>query len=142
MKYSTTVYGNLQVTCPIDCGNAPKKSLLKDLNIALAKKNVNFIFDYLADDFLWDIVGDKRVQGKDKIADMINEYQTTQVSELHMSYIITHGKTASANGIFMLANKKSYAFCHVYNFTSAGKKSKLKEMTTYLIETPSSRLSY
>lgn len=35
---------------------------------------------------------------------------------------------------YILEDKNSYAFCNIYNFTSAGKNSKIKEITSYIIE--------
>ncbi|HEU5138658.1 MAG TPA: hypothetical protein VFT51_01700 [Bacillales bacterium] len=54
-------------------------------------------------------------------------------SELHN--IITHGRVGSVNGALIFKNQKRLAFCDVYQFTSAGKKAKIKEITSYVIET-------
>jgi len=48
--------------------------------------------------------------------------------------IITHGSAASANGSVKLNNGRSYAFCDVYEFR-AGRESRIKEVSEYLIET-------
>lgn len=127
-------YENLKVLCPVDCGNAPKKLLLKQLNIAFAKNDIVFITENITDDFHWNIIGEKLIQGKEDFANTLKQMPNSKVLELQINNIITHGKTASVDGTIILENKRNYAFCNVYNFTSAGKNSKVKEKTSYVIE--------
>jgi ketosteroid isomerase-like protein len=46
-----------------DCGNAPKKLLLKELNIAFARGDSEKILSFVTDDIVWKIVGEKRLKG-------------------------------------------------------------------------------
>ena len=46
--------------------------------------------------------------------------------------IITHGAEASLNGE-MKMGEKTYAFCDIYHFTSAGSNI-IKEMNSYVVE--------
>jgi len=46
-----------------DCGNAPKKLLLKELNIAFARGDSEKILSFVTDDIVWEIVGEKRLKG-------------------------------------------------------------------------------
>jgi hypothetical protein len=48
--------------------------------------------------------------------------------------MITHGSAASANGSVKLSKKQTYAFCDVYEFR-AGRESRIKEVSEYLIKT-------
>lgn len=52
-------FGDLKVVCHADCGNAPRKILLKELNIAFAIHNLKFILDHTIDDLHWNRVGNK-----------------------------------------------------------------------------------
>lgn len=127
-------FDDLKVVCPVDCGNAPKKILLKELNIAFAVNDLDFISDHIIDDLHWNIIGEKLILGKERLFKHLKQRASGKVLELHISNIITHGNTGSVNGKLVLENKTSYGFCNVYNFTSAGRKGKIKEITTYIIE--------
>jgi hypothetical protein len=88
--------------------------LLREFNIAFAKNDIGFIIENISDNVLWNIVGDKRIEGKDTFADKLKQKRNSTAIELHIKNIITHGNTGSANGILTFENKKSYAFCDVY----------------------------
>ncbi|SEB61216.1 DNA-binding protein [Paenibacillus sp. GP183] len=134
MDHAKSEYGDLKIISAEDCGNAPKKELLREFNIAFAKNDIGFIIENITDNVLWNIVGDKRIEGKDTFADTLKQMRNSTAIELYISNIITHGNTGSANGILTFENKKSYAFCDVYIFSSAAKNAKIKEITSYVIE--------
>lgn len=117
-----------------DCGNAPKKVLLRDLNVAFARGESDFILDHLTDTVIWDYVGGKRVEGKDAVKVALQEAKNDPKSEMTLLNIITHGSIGSANGTMVLENGRHVAFCHVYAFSSAAKTAKIKAITSYLIE--------
>jgi hypothetical protein len=127
-------YNDFKIICPDDCGNAPKKHHLNEFTIALAKNDLIFIIDNITDDFHWNIIGKKLIQGKESFAESLKQMQNNKVTELHVSKIITHGYDGSVNGTLILENKKSYAFCNVYKFISSCNNSKIKECTSYVIE--------
>lgn len=133
MNFANSVFGELKVVFPVDCGNAPRKIVLKNLNIAFATHDADFISEHIIDDLHWNIVGNKFIQGKESLSAHLKQEQDEKISELHISNIITHGPTASVNGELIFECKKNYGFCNVYHFTSAGKNAKIKEITTYLI---------
>src|SRR5690625_485256 len=91
-------YGELKVICPIDCGNAPKKKILKELNIALAKNDTELIIGYINDEILWNIIGKPTIQGKESFLKEITQTATDKISELHIQHIITHGKETDVTG--------------------------------------------
>ncbi|MFT8320133.1 MAG: nuclear transport factor 2 family protein [Bacillus sp. (in: firmicutes)] len=127
-------YEDVKITCVEDCGNSPKMSLLKAFHIAFARNDSDFILDNITDSISWDIIGQKRILGKENFLTELQQIAQINMTELHISNIITHGKTGSANGMFRLKNNKSYAFCDIYTFSSASKKAKIKEITSYVIE--------
>ncbi|MFJ9465483.1 hypothetical protein [Viridibacillus arvi] len=88
----------------------------------------------MKDDVIWDIVGNKQIQGKNHVAELLIQMEKDRATELHIKNNITHGSTGSINGTIVLDNKKSYTFCNIYNFTSAGRTSKIKEITSFVIE--------
>ena len=48
-----------------DCGNAPRKKLLEDFNIAFATGDADFIIQNVSTDIQWTIFGDKVITGKE-----------------------------------------------------------------------------
>src|SRR5690625_4522001 len=127
-------HGSFKIVCPADCGNAPKKIVLKEFNIAMASQDKNLITSYITDDVQWNIIGNRTVHGYVKFVETLIQSATAKVVELHIQHIITHGKEASVNGKVILENDNSISFCHVYNFNSFGKNSKIKEITSYIIK--------
>ena len=126
---------NIQVECAENCGNSPKKRLLKDLTIAFAKSDIRFCVDCVADDVVWHIVGDKRIRGKGDFETALNQMKDREAQQMHIHNIITHGNTGSVNGTLILNDKQSVAFCDVYNFKGFGKNSKIKLITSYVVKT-------
>lgn len=134
MDHSKSEYVYLNVICPDDCGNAPKKAFLKKFNISFAQNDLAFLSENITDDFHWNIIGQYQIQGKEKVIEILKENQNNKVTELRINTIITHGYHGSVNGTQIVENKKKYAFCNVYQFASSRNNSKIKEMASYLIE--------
>lgn len=134
MKNIDSEYKNLKIVCAEDCKNSPKKNLLKEFNIAFVKNDINFLIKNITEDVSWNIIGDKLIQGKENFAKAIGQMENSKVKEVHINNIITHGSTGAVNGLLILEDKHSYSFCDIYNFKSASKNSKIKEITTYIIE--------
>lgn len=130
-----TNFVNLIVECAEDCGNAPKKNVLKELNVAFAKHEIEFILDWVTDDVVWEIVGDQLIHGKDDVEKVLLEMKDYEVQRLSIHNIITHGNTASLNGTLLLSDQQKIDFCDVYNFRGFGKKAKIKSITSYVIKT-------
>lgn len=116
-----------------DCDNAPKKEFLKEFNIAFAKGDVDFIINNVSDDIHWIIYGDKEIKGKDEFRIEMNIMKDYTADELQIHHILTHGKEASISGEMKMGNR-TYAFCDLYEFTSAGNQ-KIRGMKTYIIKT-------
>lgn len=127
-------HGELKVIFPTDCGNAPKRIVLKDFNIALANKDKSYITDSIVDDIQWTIVGNSTIQGKEHFLNTLDNI-TDKVIELHFHHLITHGKEAAVHGTLLMNGDSRLSFCHMYSFSSAGKRSKIKEITSYIIKT-------
>lgn len=126
-------FDEIKINCKEDCGNAPKKELLKDFTIALAKKNIDFCSQWVRDEITWEIVGDKLIEGKVEYEKMLQQFMQHSFQELTIHNIITHGNTASVNGKFVTKNNKILEFCDVYHFAGFGKKAKIKKITSYVI---------
>src|SRR5690625_259053 len=122
--------GMMRIVAPEDCGNAPKKAFLRDFNIAFAKGDVPAILKCVTDDVEWNRVGGDLIQGKGDMADALNGMVSSDVSELVIETLITHGNTAAANGKITVGGT-TYAFCDVYHFRGF-KNAKLRSITSYV----------
>jgi len=115
------------------CGNSPKMEFLKEFNIAFAKGNVKFITENVTDDILWNIIGDRKIEGKEKFREELEKMKSEKASELIIDQILSHGKEGATNGIMKMQNGKKYAFSDFYKFNGA-KGAKIKSITSYVIE--------
>ncbi|WP_340152922.1 nuclear transport factor 2 family protein [uncultured Marivirga sp.] len=117
----------------LNCGNSPKMGFLKDFNIAFAKGDLEFIEDSVTDEIVWNIIGNKKIEGKQKFAEELEKMKSTKVAELVLNQILSHGKQGAVNGAMKLLKGKEYAFSDFYIFQGA-KGAKLKSITSYIIE--------
>ncbi|MBW8241589.1 nuclear transport factor 2 family protein [Muricauda oceani] len=115
-----------------NCGNSPKMEFLKEFNIAFAKGNTAFLIASVTDDVVWDIIGDKKIEGKQSFVGQLEKMKTDKTSELILHQILSHGKEGAANGILTMENGKKYAFSDFYLFKGA-KGTKIKSITSYVI---------
>ncbi len=116
-----------------NCGSSPKMEFLKEFNIAFAKGNVEFITESVTDEIVWDIIGDRRIEGKEKFREELEKMKSKKTTELIIDQILSHGKEGATNGIMKMQNGKKYAFSDFYKFKGA-KGSKIKSITSYVIE--------
>ena len=116
-----------------DCGNSPKNLFVQKLTIAFAKGDSKHILGSVTDDIRWNIVGDELIQGKDNLAQALEQRKAGKAAELTVHHISTHGKSGAANGTVKFNNGKTRAFCDVYEFKDT-KGSSVMEITSYVIE--------
>lgn len=126
------MHDDIKLYVPQDCGNAPRKMILRDFNIAFVTKDHTILLQNIADQVRWTIIGDETVLGKEKFIQKLASFQKDPVAELHIYYIITHGYTASVNGK-VNGTHQSYHFCHVYRFNGSSKSAKISEITSYIL---------
>jgi hypothetical protein len=126
----------LKIICQEDCGNPPKKLLLKELTSAFTKGTIQRVFlPRLADDVIWETAGTKLVKGRDAVASMLADAAKSgnKAIQFEIENIITHGNAGSVNGHIAMADGKQYAFCDVYVWSGASAKSAIKKITSFRI---------
>lgn len=116
-----------------NCGNSPKMEFLKEFNIAFAKGDVEFVTESVTDEIIWNIIGDREIEGKERFVEELERMKSEKASELIIDQILSHGKEGAANGIVKMQNGKKYAFSDFYVFNGA-KGEKIKSITSYVIE--------
>jgi len=118
-----------------DCGNAPRKLFLKDLNVALANGDIDFFTKNIQDSITWEVVGQSQVTGKENYFKAINGHKLWKVKELTIDTIITHGPDASVSGQIIAADNSTFTFCDIYRFKGAGGTT-INSIKTFLIQQP------
>lgn len=124
---------NMKITVPEDCGNAPRKEVIRDFNIAFAECKFDKVLEFMADDIEWVFVGKQIMNGKEEAKKFLETMGNEKAEELILDMIITHGDTAAADGIIKY-KEMAVAFCDVYKFTGHDKNAKIKRLTSYGIE--------
>jgi len=123
----------MKIKIGADCGNSPKREFIKELNIAFANIDIDFLMDSVTDDIRWIMVGDRIIEGKDQFNTEIKEMAKNITLELGIDRIVTHGKEGAACGIIKMENGKSYQFGDFYEFSNT-KGTKIRSITSYVIE--------
>lgn len=116
-----------------DCGNSPKMEFLKQFNIAFANGDVEFLADSVTDEIVWNIIGNKKIEGKERFTEELKKMQSLKTTELIIDQLLSHGKEGAANGWVITESGKKYAFSNFYVFQGA-KGAKIKKITSYEIE--------
>ncbi len=116
-----------------DCGNAPKRELVKHLTCYFASNDIEKAMEFLDTHITWTLVGNKTVNGKEQFRIVLQEIRQNKVIELTIHSIITHGKEAAINGEMLMEDGGSFGFSDFYEFTSA-KGTRVKTIVSYLIE--------
>ncbi len=115
-----------------DCGNSPKKLLLRDLNIAFAQANVQGILDCFTGDIRWQIIGEADLRGNEAVSAALEAMKGIVTSELVILSIITHGSEGVVNGVITTGQGGALAFCDVYRFASPS-GDKINSMMSYAV---------
>lgn len=126
------------ITVIPDCGNSPRKALLRDFISAFAHADIDGILSPMSDDIVWNLVGDSVIEGKENVRALLEAMQGVGTSDLVIESIITHGREAAVNGVIRSNAGQAHAFCDVVQFTSAS-SMKIKTMTSYSIAVDESR---
>ena len=116
-----------------NCGNSPRMTFLKEFNIAFAKGNLEFLIENATDEIVWNIIGDRKIEGKKRFAEELEKMRPEKATELIIEQILSHGKEGASNGIMKMQNGKKYAFADFYVFKNT-KSTILKSITSYVIE--------
>lgn len=116
-----------------NCGNSPKMEFLKQFNIAFAKGDVAFLTENVTDDIIWNMIGDKKLEGIKAFTEELEKMQSVKASELILNQILSHGKEGAANGVMTMESGKQYAFSDFYVFQST-KGEKINAITSYCLE--------
>ncbi|GAA3733160.1 nuclear transport factor 2 family protein [Leifsonia bigeumensis] len=116
-----------------DCGNAPRKEILRDLVVAIAERDGESIAPLLADDVAWTFVGEQHLTGRDTVLKWVDDLPP--VEEVAFGTFLTHGRGAGVDGVLDLVDGARLAFCHGLRFAGAARTTKIVSVNSYLIRT-------
>ncbi len=119
------------VEAPEDCGNAPRKMVIRDLLVALAERDHDAVVPFLREDIRWEIVGAQELTGLDAVGAWLA--QQPPVEQLHIATVMTHGTDCGADGRLVHSDGSTTRFNHVLLFAGHAKTAKLKAVRSYLI---------
>lgn len=113
-----------------------KEEFIRDFNEAFSKNDMEFILNNMTDDIVWNFIGEKTVKGKEVVKEFLKPMSRVETVELELLEIITHGRTAAANGRMKIKEPsgeiKSFGFADFYVFSGL-KSPKVKTMTSYVV---------
>ena len=115
--------------------SADRKAIIEQVNAAFAENNLEKVLSFCTDDFIWTMVGEATVKGKDAIRKWIAS-MNVQPPRLMIQQIVAEGDTVITHGGMMMKSGQdavahSYAFCDIYRFTG----DKVAELTAFVIQT-------
>ena len=113
-----------------DCENAPEKAFIRDFNIAFAQADFERLSSFITEEIVWDLVGEKRVEGIKAFQQAMEEMKEMKLAGLTLHQILTHGKEGAAHGEFQLEDGNTYAYAEFYIFNRT-KGHKIRSVMTF-----------
>lgn len=117
-----------------DCGNAPRKQVLRDFVVAIAQHDLGHLVSVLAEEVSWTLVGERKVTGREATQHLV--LGLPPVDELTFGTFLTHGRGAGVDGVLRLADGTRMAFCHMLRFPSPVKTARIIGINSYFIKIP------
>jgi ketosteroid isomerase-like protein len=114
------------------------KATIKQISKEFSNGNFKFAYDYLTDDIIWNIAGDKILQGKKSVIEFCNktaQYFLEVTTTFNMHNAIVDGDCVAIDGTAEFINQEGKSIhissCDVYRF----KNELLLNITSYCIVT-------
>lgn len=120
------------IDAPKDCGNAPRKMVIRDFLVALYRQDEHDVAAALRDDVGWEMIGFTVLNGFDEVREWLR--RQPPVAELHIATVLTHGTDCAADGWVVHRDGTTTNFSHVMFFTGHTKTAKIKQLRSYLIQ--------
>lgn len=113
------------------------QEFFQKVNESFANGDVDFLMDHVTESIHWEMVGEIKVQGKQKVSEMFEPMRGEKIENYVTHNIITHGNTAVIHGSMNMPKEDgsmaTYAFCDLYKLDKF-KNGKIKEVKAFLIE--------
>ena len=115
--------------------SADRKAIVEQINNGFAENNLEKVLSFCTEDFVWSMVGDTSVKGKDAIRKWMAS-MSPEPPQFTVQQVVAEGDTVMTRGDMMMQESKegvphSYAFCDIYRF----KADQVAELTAFVIRT-------
>ena len=112
-----------------------RKEIIQRINEAFAENDLEKVLSFCTDDFIWTMVGDSTVKGKDPIRKWMASMDP-QAPQFTIDQTIAEGDSVVTRGNMLMQQKKDgpwipYTFCDVYRFAG----DRVAELTAFVIRT-------
>jgi len=119
--------------------SADRKAIVEQINNGFAENNLEKVLSFCTEDFVWSMVGDTSVKGKDAIRKWMAS-MSPEPPQFTVQQVVAEGDTVMTRGDMMMQESKedlphSYAFCDIYRF----KGDQVAELTAFVIRTDRSK---
>ena len=116
-----------------------RKEIIQRINEAFAENDLEKVLSFCTDDFIWTMVGDTTVRGKDAIRKWMASMDP-QPPQFTIKQTIAEGDAVITRGDMLMPEKKNgpsipYAFCDIYRFAG----DQVVELTAFVIRTDKAR---
>jgi ketosteroid isomerase-like protein len=113
------------------------QEFFQKINESFANGDVDFLMDHVTEDIHWEMVGDVKLQGIEKVKEIFEPMRGEKIENYVTNNLITHGNTAVIEGKMNMPKKDgsmaTYAFCDLYKLDKF-KNGKIREVKAFLIE--------
>jgi uncharacterized protein len=118
-----------------------RKEIIQQINDGFARNDLEKVLSFCTDDFVWTMVGDSTVRGKDSIRKWIAS-MSPEPPQFTIQDIVAEGDLVITRGDMTMKQKKDeaslpYSFCDIYRFAG----DKVRELTAFVIRTDHARVA-
>jgi hypothetical protein len=124
----------VEVQVTPDCGDAPRKLILRDFSVAIAERATATVLAAVSDDIEWEIIGRRVCHGKAELRATLESMAESAVTMLRLDNLITHGNEAAVGSRVHFGDGRQLRCCDVYTFTSAGRAAKIARIHSFWIQ--------
>ena len=104
------------------------KAIIEKVNMAFAENKVEDFLSLCADDVVWNMVGDKKNEGKDTIREWMGSHGHSDPPKFTVNKLFAEDDSVACHGDMTMKGEdgaeNTYSYCDVYEF-SGGKITRL-----------------
>lgn len=123
----------MDVVIAADCGNAPKKLLVRDWLIDAAAGDVEGVEARLDQAAHWEDVGAAECRGRSDVAAALVALPGAEVTTFGLHRLLSHGKHVAVDGTFECADGRVARFAHFIEFSGHGKNAGIESVVSYVL---------
>ena len=114
---------------------ADRKAIVERINAGFAENNLEKVLSFCTEDFVWTMVGDTTVRGKDAIREWMAS-MNPEPPRFTIQRVVAEGDTVITQGDMVMTDGKngkphSYSFCDIYRFEG----DRVAELTAFVVNT-------